>query len=169
MNSLSSQPASIVRTHSTCVWLQTDSSGLQWKARVHVRGVQGLWYLASTYRGARPTSEFLYFDTYQRGIFSARPFLPGSPCDDSTELCVIALIRDICRERGVDAADLIQRGDPSRPRYSREDFIEAKHQADWEGTVFPVIWNPSITTALCLTLEDPRWGDLARLIRDLKT
>lgn len=167
MNSLKSSFESDIRTHSTCVSLEPTPLRTEWHARVRIRGIQGIWYLETTYHGQRPTSETLYFHTYTRGVFSARPFRPGCPCDASTDSCVVALVRDLCRERCADAAELIHRGDSSRPRYTREDFIAAKHQADWEGTVFPVIWNADITTALCLTLEDPHWGNLAAIIADL--
>lgn len=168
MNSFMSSLESETRTHSTCVSLEVMPSLTEWRARVRIRGVQGIWYLEAAYHGQRPTSEALYFDTYTRGVFSSRPFRPGSPCDVSTDCCVLALVRDLCRERRVDAAELIRRGDPARPRYSRSDFVAAKTQADWEGTVFPVIWNPEFITALCLTLEDRRWGDLSRLVCELR-
>jgi hypothetical protein len=169
MNSLISQSVNVVRTQSACVWLEARPSGMEWHARVYIRGIQGLWYLACTYHGERPTSEALYFNTYQRGLFSARPFRPGNRCDASTDLDVLALVCDFCREHGVDAAELIQRAGPSRPLYSRADFVEAKRQADWEGTLFPVRWEADLTSALCLTLADPSWGDLARLITKMKT
>ena len=169
MNFLTSKGVSVVRTHSTCVWLETLPSGTEWNARVHIRGIQGLWYLASRYWAERPTSQFLFFDTYSRGIFSVRPFFPGLPCDTSTDLCILALVADLCRMRGLDTADLIQRADASRPRYSQADLAQARLQADWEHTVFPDHWTADRIAALCRTVDDSRWGDLARLLRDMTT
>jgi hypothetical protein len=167
MTWLISESVSVVRTHSTCVWSETLPSGMEWHTRVHIRGLQGLWYLASRYRAPRPTSQSLFYDTYCRGIFSVRPFFPGLPSDPSTDSCVLALVCDLCRERGVEAAELIQRAQPARPRYSWADLVEARHQADWERTDFPVRWTAEITAALCRTLEAPAWGDLAQLVSDL--
>src|SRR5690242_10118883 len=116
-----SESVAVARTHSTCVWMETLPSGSEWYARVHIRGVQGLWYLAARYRAPRPTSQCLFFDTYSRGIFSAGPFLVGLPCDASTDLCVLALLDDLCQHRDLDTADLISRAGVSSRRCSPAD------------------------------------------------
>jgi hypothetical protein len=167
MNYLVSRLLSIARTDTTCVWLETLPSGAEWRAQIHLRAPQGLWYLSMKHHGTRPTSQLLYYNTYCRGLFSARPFLLGSPCDDSTEWCVLALLADFCRERELDTAAIIRHADPARPSYSRRDFAEIRRQADWEGTVFPPRWAVGAVTALCLTLDDPRWGTLAHLIDEV--
>jgi hypothetical protein len=167
MNLLIEESVAVVRTHSTCVWMETLPSGSEWYARVHIRGVQGLWYLAAGYRAPRPTSHFLFFDTYSRGIFSARPFFVGLPCDASTDLCVLALLDDLCRDRDLDAADLISRAGVSSHRHSPADLVEARRQADWEHTEFPLRWTAAKVSALCRTLDNPRWAALARLLREV--
>ena len=167
MNFFVAERAAVVRTHSSCVWLELLPSGTEWQARVQIRGVQGLWYLAARYQGSRPTSQSLFFDTYSRGTFSGRPFLVGSPSDASTDSCVLALLDDLCRRRRLDAADLIRRAGLSGPRYSRADLAEARHQADWEYTTFPHRWTSSKISALCRTVDAPRWGSLGRLISEV--
>jgi len=167
MNFLVADRVSVVRTHSTCVCVETLPSGTEWQARVQIRGVQGLWYLAARYQGSRPASQSLFFDTYCRGIFSCRPFVVGLPWDPSTDSCVLALLDDLCRRRRLDAADLIRRAGVSSPGYSRADLAEARHQAEWEYTDFPHRWTSSKVSALCRTLDAPRWGSLGCLISEV--
>jgi hypothetical protein len=165
MNSLIRPTVEVTRSFSSCVWI--ESAEHQWHVQVYLRGFQGLWFRRATYRGVRPKLETLFFDTYQGGIFSARPFLAGSRCDASTDLCTLALVADLCRLRNRDPAELIRLAAPSRPPYTREDLLEARRQADWERTLFPVQWLRSQTEALCLTVDHESWGDLARRLREL--
>jgi len=141
-------------------------SGTEWHTRVQIRGVQGLWYLAARYQGSPPTSQALFFDTYIRGIFSDRPFFVGLPYDASMDSCVVALLDDLCRRRGLDAAELVCRAGVSGPRLSQDDLVEARRQADWEYTEFPRRWSLTKISALCRTVDDPRWASLGPLIRE---
>jgi hypothetical protein len=153
----------VVRTHQTAVWRWTDEGHAESVAEVFIRGAGGVHYLAQPYTGAAPALTTLYYDTYLRGVFSARPYCLQHMRDGSVVFCVLALIVSCCKAWNLDSIALLKEARPSS-RVSESDCLEIKQQARWEGTVFPGSWDTPAIDALCQSLTDIDCRDLAALL-----
>jgi hypothetical protein len=111
----------------------------------------------------RPDETELIRECEHVGYFSPRPYRLGQDADDSTLVCVMALNRDLCSARTVDATHLLSLAYPKgevQTRLTAHAWNGIRESAEWQGTEFPATWTGSHVTALSTSLRSQGHGAL---------
>ena len=109
----------------------------------------------------------LVAECLQQGTFSARPYTLGQGGDSTIGACIDALYTHMCESKHLDPQALYVRAYP-RPSDLEIDSPVIRHLAEWQGVIYPNIWdkqevlhllddlasmnNHALVTVLCETL-----------------
>ncbi len=148
----------------TCAWIALNEQRQTWSAEVLVRVHGGIQYRDLDYGHEQPTLERLRQDALSGGFFSRRPFQLGADVDPTMTHCVLALLEHFCTSRGIDPPLLLERAYPEKLFLVAQDFREIRTQADWEGTLYPKLWDSQTVSELTSALGVICFDEVADVI-----
>src|SRR5581483_1889503 len=148
------------------IWLAHDDEHNEWLAEVIVREKHEIRHLVERYSGSRPSWHQVRQDALRRGIHSPRPYQLGQASDGSITTCVMALFKDFCKARRLDAVVLLRKACREKS-FSSTDFRRIRRAADWEGTAYPRRWGPAAIDGLLKSLHEINYHTLAEVVGDL--
>ena len=134
-------------------------------AEVFIRNANGMHYLKRSFSDAVPPAIDLYYQTYQSGIDSARPYQLQMATDESVFYCVVALSVSCCKAWNLEPIELIRSADPAA-RVTEDDLLDIKALARWQNTVFPGTWVTPTIQALIQALDDVGCAALGAAIEE---
>ena len=154
-----SPPSEFIRTTQSAVWIGRRVGKPGYDVEAVVRWIGGIYFFsASDYQ-----EDFLLRDllltAYREGLYSPRPYDLEKPADRSCGHCLLALVLDLCKHRGLDALAHRVTG-----RTINAEFDELRQQAEWEGLKYPQDWTPAHVEKLKERLREMSWPILALLI-----
>ena len=98
------------------------------------------------------------------GVFSPRPYKLGQPCDGSIDFCVLALLFDFCKKKGLNWKELYREAYPGENPDDdiNENFV--KEMAEWQGVEYPKIWNEKAFEGLIESLTEINYHSFVNVL-----
>ena len=147
------------------IWMAHDDQLGVWIADVFIRQKEGVRYFTGRYHDAKPSLKQLRQEARLQGYLSSRPYHLGQAQDASITMCVLALFDHFCQAHEKDPMDLLRQA--CEELYTKEDFLEIRRTAEWEGIVYPSKWDRPAVDQLVKSLRNIHHDVLATFVEKL--
>ncbi len=164
MESSEQEHTFILKTPRTRIFGHRAHEVQKWRVEVTLKERGGVHYLLREVADTHLSFPWLQAEAYRSGIFSPRPYVLGMPTNQSMARCVLALTQVLCAKRGADPYALWYKAHP-RLGISRGDLIFIAQQAQWEGFVYPKVWDTKAVTLLIDALRTSGSPALADVVQ----
>ncbi|BDM83574.1 hypothetical protein [Acaryochloris marina] len=153
-------------TETERIWIDYDPDRQDYLVEGFLKVDGGIKHLICRYRFI---SLPLIRSELEAGYFSQRPFVLGTGCDGTGDVCCHALFHRFCLEFQLDPVALFRKAYQVNDweNYRDPDYSAILQHANWQGVVYPQCWGKAEFDSLIFSLYDINNRSLVEVLSEL--